>query len=296
MKLQTVFSMFFFAAGLRRLTTSGLLLLLFVGGCARLPTDYERTESRALEDYQSTTVGRHWAEQEAENPGKSAFALLRYGKDAFAIRVAMIDRAEKTLDLQVYIWQADETGRILAERLIRAADRGVRVRLLVDDLGLGGTDEVTASLDAHPNIEIRLFNPFANRSLSQLDFVIDLDRVNHRMHNKVIVADNSFAVVGGRNIGDYYYGVNPNTNFRDLDIMAAGPIVRDISRVFDHFWRGDWAVPIAVLVDREYTGADLDAARERLREDIAAGSYPYPIDEQVQEFLERAKGDRKSVV
>jgi putative cardiolipin synthase len=267
-----------------------LMLVMLVTGCASLPTDYPRTETSALEEYQTTSIGQRWAAREAEHPGESAFALLRYGRDAFSIRIAMIDQADKTLDLQVYIWQPDETGRIIAERLVRAADRGVRVRVLVDDMGLGGTDAGVASMDAHPNIEIRIFNPFANRTFSNLDFLVDLDRVNHRMHNKTIVADNSFAVIGGRNIGDYYFSVNPNTNFRDLDIMAAGPIVRDISRVFDHFWQGDWAVPIAVLVDRPFTDIDLQEARTRLQKTIAEGDYPYSVDDDVEEFLARATG------
>ena len=265
-------------------------LVVLFNGCASLPTDYPRTETTALEDYESTSFGQRWAREEAEHPGESAFALLRYGRDAFSIRIAMIDQAEKTLDLQVYIWQPDETGMILAERLIRAADRGVRVRLLVDDLGLGGTDEGVAAMDAHPNIEIRLFNPFATRTFSSLGFVVDLDRVNHRMHNKTMVTDNSFAIVGGRNIGNYYFSVNPDTNFRDLDIMAAGPVVRDISRVFDHFWRGDWAVPIAVLVDRPFTDVDVQKARARLLEYIAEADYPYSLNDDVAEFLVRGAG------
>jgi putative cardiolipin synthase len=265
-------------------------LVVLFNGCASLPTDYPRTETTALEDYHSTTIGQRWATQEAEHPGESAFALLRYGRDAFSMRISMIDQAEKTLDLQVYIWQADQTGRILADRLIRAADRGVRVRLLVDDMGLGGTDEGMASMDAHPNIEIRLFNPFANRTFSSLNFLFDLDRVNHRMHNKMMVTDNSFAVIGGRNIGDYYFSVNPDTNFRDLDIMAAGPIVRDISGVFDHFWQGDWAVPIAVLVDRPFTDSDLQEGRARLQKYIAESDYPYSVDDDIVEFLVRGAG------
>ena len=113
-----------------------LLAMALVAGCASLPTDYPKTESAALEDYQSTALGKRWAATEAAHPGESGFALLRYGRNAFSTRIAMVDLAEKTLDLQVYIWELDETGRILAERLIRAADRGVRVRLLVDDMGL----------------------------------------------------------------------------------------------------------------------------------------------------------------
>jgi putative cardiolipin synthase len=258
-----------------------MALLIFVAGCATVPTDYPRTHSTALLDYQSTSAGKRWAKLEAQHPGESGFAILRYGHNAFTMRIAAADLAEKTLDLQVYIWESDETGRILAQRLIKAADRGVRVRLLVDDMGTAESDDRIASIDAHPNIEIRIFNPFAHRNNSMLDFATDLDRVNHRMHNKTLVMDNSFAVVGGRNIGNHYFGVNSDTNFRDLDIMAVGPMVRDISRVFDHFWQGEWAVPIEALVERPYTGVDLQDARVLLRDKIAAGHYPYSIDTDI---------------
>lgn len=116
------------------------------------------------------------------------------------------------------------------------------MRLLVDDMGFGGTDEGMGAADSHPNIEVRVFNPFANRENSMWDFAFDLGRVNHGMHNKMLVADNSAAIVGGRNIGNHYFGVNPNTNFRDLDIVAAGPVVREISSVFDHFWASEVSI------------------------------------------------------
>ena len=257
------------------------LSILLLSACASLPENYPRTESTALEDYRSTTMGQRWGALEDQHPGKSGFEIIRYGRVAFTTRLGMIDRAEKTLDLQVYIWEADETGRILAERLVRAADRGVRVRLLVDDMGKGPSDEAIASINAHPNIEIRIFNPFAHREGITFDFVTDLSRVNRRMHNKVVVADNSFAIVGGRNVGDHYFSVNPNTNFRDLDIAAVGPVVREISGVFDHFWQGDWSVPISVLVEKTYTDEDLRAGVAQLRQAIAAGSYPYVVDDDL---------------
>lgn len=255
----------------------GLILVVLMAGCAALPTDYPRSESTALANYQSTTMGKHWAAEEARHPGESGFGLLRYGVNAFNVRVAMVDLAEKTLDLQVYIWESDSTGRILADRLIRAADRGVRVRLLVDDMGLGPEDRDIAAMDAHPNIEIRVFNPFAERSKTT-EFITSFNRVNHRMHNKIMIMDNSFSVVGGRNIGDHYFGVNPNSNFRDLDIAAVGPVVRDISSFFDYYWQGNWAVPIAVLVEREYTEADLQLGVASLKRKIEQDDYPYPVD------------------
>ena len=195
----------------------------------------------------------------------------------------MTELAEKTLDLQYFIWDVDTTGRILAERLVRAADRGVRVRILVDDLNLEGRDAGIAALDAHPNIEIRIFNPFTHRSGHALDFIADFDRVNHRMHNKLFVMDNAVAIVGGRNIGDHYFEVHQQVNFRDMDVVAGGPVVREASGIFDHFWNSDWAVPIKALVDRPATEADLRAAVKTVREQITKEPfpYPYPLDQDV---------------
>ena len=267
------------------IVTASLFLAAALGsGCASLPEDYPNPPSTALDDYRSTSLGTQFSALEDSHPGESGFAMLRYGNGAFNTRVAMIDLAEKTLDLQVYIWEADETGLILADRLIRAADRGVRVRLLVDDMGFGGTDEGMAAMDAHPSIEARVFNPFANRGSAVPDFIVDFDRVNHRMHNKLIVVDNSFAVVGGRNIGDHYFGVNPETNFRDLDIVAAGPVVREVSAVFDHFWGSDTAVPAGALVDRPPTEDDLRIRIVELMERVDQSTYPYALEDDVVEF------------
>ena len=258
-----------------------LLIGLLFTGCASVPRDYLRTSSTAFQDYQDTSVGQLFEEAAVQHPGESGFTIIRYGHPAFTARIELTELAEKSLDLQYYIWEADATGRILAERLIRAADRGVRVRILVDDINLAGRDAAVAAMDAHPNIEIRVFNPFANRDARVFDFAFDLDRVNHRMHNKIMVMDNAVAIVGGRNIGNHYFGVATDANFRDLDIAAAGPVVREISKVFDYFWNGDWAVPISALVERPYTKSDLEAVKTTLHEQIAAENYPYALDRDV---------------
>ncbi len=267
--------------GVLKACWSFLLIGFLLAGCATVPKEYPRNPSTAFTGYTTTSLGRLFEEAATQHPGESGFSIIRDGRWAFTARVALTELAEKSLDLQYYIWEQDETGRILAERLVRAADRGVRVRLLVDDINLSGRDAPIAALDAHPNIEIRIFNPFANRGARLFDFAIDLGRVNHRMHNKIMVADNAVAIVGGRNIGNHYFEVATDANFRDLDIAAAGPVVRDISGVFDHFWNSDWAVPISALVDRPYTDSDLQAAVTSLRERIAEDSYPYPLDEDV---------------
>jgi putative cardiolipin synthase len=273
------------------------LLPAFSFGCRAQPLlDDERTVSHAIEDYQATSAGHLFEDMAAQHSGQSGFALMKLGRAAFTSRIAMTELAERTLDLQYYIWEGDKTGRILAERLVRAADRGVRVRVLIDDNGLGGSDAGVASLDAHPNIEIRIFNPFATRGFHAWDFITDFKRVNHRMHNKIMVMDNAVAIVGGRNIGDHYFGVNTNANYRDLDIVAGGPIVREISNVFDYFWNGDWAVPIKALVDETYSEPELKAEVQRIRNTIAADEYPYPLDDDLQALRERLREIRDNLI
>jgi putative cardiolipin synthase len=261
------------------------LLIMLAGvlftGCASVPKDYPRTPSKALPDHASTAIGAYFAKEAASHPGASGFAILPDGQRAFTARIAMTELAEKTLDLQYFIWEADDTGWILAERLVRAADRGVRVRILLDDLFLDGRDANVSALDAHPNIEIRLFNPFAHRSGRLLNLIGDFDRVNHRMHNKLFVMDNAVAIVGGRNIGNHYFDVHAQVNFRDMDVVAGGPVVRETSGVFDHFWNGAWVVPINAMIDRPANEADLRAVLKTERGRIANESYPYPLDQDV---------------
>jgi putative cardiolipin synthase len=221
------------------------------------------------------------ADLAARHPGHSAFRIIRDGRPAFTARVALADLAQRTLDVQYFLWEPDATGRNLVDRLVRAADRGVRVRILVDDVNLNDRDARIAALDAHPNVEVRLFNPFAHRGSKLVGFLTDFARVNHRMHNKLMVMDNAVAIVGGRNMSDPYFEVHPEFNFRDLDIAAAGPVVRDLSAVFDRFWNGPWSVPIGALVDRTYTDLDLREDLKRMRESMARQPYPHPLDDDV---------------
>jgi len=170
------------------------------------------------------------------------------------------------------------------------------VRALLDDNTLEGRDLPIAAIDAHPNIEIRIFNPFAHRGSRLFGFLTDFDRVNHRMHNKLVVVDNALAIVGGRNIGNHYFGVQTDANFRDLDIAAAGPIVRELSRVFDRFWNGDWSYPVSALVDRTYTEEDLRETVATLREFISKEQYPYPLDEDVESLRGQLKEIRDNFI
>lgn len=258
--------------------------------------DYPRTQSTAFSDPASTRLGQFFGPAADRHPGLSGFSLLSQGREAFIARLALSDLAERSLDMQYYMWDGDTTGRIIVQHVMKAADRGVRVRLLVDDPFYKDSDSVKAGLDAHPNVEIRLFNPLTNRRWSILDFIFDFGRVNRRMHNKLMVADNAAAIVGGRNIGDIYYGVNTIANYRDLDVLAAGPVVRDLSGVFDRYWNSPSTVPIAAIVDRAHDAADLEAIMMRLREAIATADYPYPIDQDLDQLAAQGAELRDNLV
>ena len=271
---------------LRLLTTLALLLL---AGCGTtVDWDYPRTPSTAFAKPETTTIGALFNEAAERHPGQSGFALVKEGSNAFTGRLAMADLAEKTLDVQYYIWDVDTTGRILAQRLIQAADRGVRVRLLLDDhYQTESFDTGIAALDAHPNIEVRFFNPVASRRWRMLGTIADFGRVNHRMHNKLFIMDNAVGIAGGRNIADVYFGVRPDQNFRDLDMVMAGPIVKDLSASFDLFWNSEWSIPVGAVVDERATVQDFQVLKTRLAEKVAAGGYPYPIEERIADLRSR---------
>jgi len=266
-----------------------LAVSFLVSACSSaVDWNYPRSPSSIFAYPQTTTVGALFQEAADKHPGLSGFAVIRQGGPAFMARLAMADLAEKTLDGQYYIWDADTSGLILADHLVRAADRGVRVRLLIDDHYMSESrDENIAALDAHPNIEIRFFNPVRNRRWRFMSFLAEFGRVNHRMHNKLFVMDNAVAIVGGRNIADVYFGVRPEHNYVDLDVMSAGPIVNELSASFDVFWNSDWALPVAAVVEERATEQDLAAFRKRLEEKLAATSYPYPINEHFAELRAR---------
>ena len=263
------------------------LSLLFFTACSTVPEVYPRTSSHAYTAYKSTDIGEIMEKEVARHSGRSGFDVIRYGREAFTTRIAMTDLTQKTLDLQYYLWEADEIGRLLAIHTLEAADRGVKVRILLDDIGLAGRDDMIAAMDAHPNIEIRIFNPFSNRFSHALNFLTDLKRVNHRMHNKTAIMDNSFALVGGRNIGNEYFGVSDEINFRDMDIAAVGPVVRDVSKMYDYFWNGKWAVPITMLTSKTYTMKDLKKNRKILESRVARDHYPYPLHSVIVENYRR---------
>ncbi len=232
-----------------------LLLILCIGigvsmiGC-RLEPPQGRTQSVHLSpaDTERTTLGKMAAQEQAKHPQLSGLYLLADPREAFAARVKLAKQAEKTLDVQYYIWRDDTTGSLLLETLYEAAERGVRVRLLLDDHGTSGLDEALSALDAHPNIEVRLFNPFVFRPFKLFGFVTEFDRANRRMHNKSFTADNAATIVGGRNVGDEYFGATNGVLFADLDALAVGDVVPKVSQSFDDYWQSGSAYALSDVV------------------------------------------------
>jgi putative cardiolipin synthase len=220
-----------------------------LAACATNPpgADLPKAASKALVDPESTAAGRQFASAGREHGGESGYRIINVGVDGFLMRMEMIDAAQRTLDLQYYIFHSDESGRLLTDALVRAADRGVRVRLLIDDGEAVPGDERIFAIAGRPNIQIRIFNPFdyrgENRFLKSTEYLFEHSRLDYRMHNKLLVADNAMALVGGRNIGDQYFQIDPDSQFADDDMFAAGPVVRELSATFDEFWNSTWSVP-----------------------------------------------------
>src|SRR5690349_9237752 len=217
-------------------------------GCSSLPSGLELARSRAPGDTANTRLGRALAPSLAAHPGKSGIHALADGRAAFAARVLLARTAERSLDVQYYIYRDDITGGLLSAALWQAAERGVRVRLLIDDNNTRGLDASIAALDAHPNIEVRLFNPYANRGFRLADLATDFSRLNRRMHNKSFTADNQASIVGGRNVGDQYFGAESAVAFADLDVLAVGAVVPAVSAEFDAYWNSASAYPAAGLL------------------------------------------------
>jgi putative cardiolipin synthase len=259
---------------------------LALASCSSLPVLDKRVASSALSDTDDTRLGRAVLPAAMAHPGLAGIHALADGRDAFAARAVLAQAAERSLDVQYYIWRNDTTGTLLFDALRQAADRGVRVRLLLDDNNTSGLDAVLAQLDAHPQVEVRLFNPFAIRTMRFLGFATDFGRLNRRMHNKSFTADNQITIVGGRNVGDEYFGAVGEVSFADLDVMTVGPVVRAVSDDFDLYWNSSSAYPLALLapdageapkrlVDPE-AGTYLEAVkRSSFIEQLTAGTLPF---------------------
>lgn len=224
-----------------------ITVFLILGGCASMPKEVVRTPSYSIVNTVNTNLGKDIEPLLTAHPGESGFYALSDGTDAFAARIILMNDVQKTIDAQYYIWHDDLTGKVMHNKLLAAADRGVRVRLLLDDLDTAGKEETLRYLDAHPNIEVRLFNAFPSRKSRTGGFVSDFGRLNHRMHNKTITMDNQATIFGGRNIGDEYFDAAEEVGFSDLDALAIGPVVNEVSEQFDLYWNCEWAYPLAAF-------------------------------------------------
>ena len=234
---------------MHRLGWLAVAMLTVLSGCATVDFDYPKTESYAIEEADDTRIGRRWAELAAEHPGESGFHLLDDGIQALASRLLLSERAERTIDAQYYLISNDMTGKLFIQFLLRAADRGVRVRLLLDDIQTQGYDVGMVALDSHPNFEIRIWNPFARGGNRNLTNMTSFGRINRRMHNKTFTVDNRLVLIGGRNIADEYFGAREDANFGDLDAVGVGPVVQEVSRQFDTYWNDKYAVPVLGFAD-----------------------------------------------
>ncbi len=248
------------------------MLCMSLGGCASLEVNDTRKLSYAFSNDGDTSIGKLFNSSEIGSLEESSgFTILDSGRDAFLKRLAIVAAAEKAIDLQYYIWNSDSSGRLLAEQLLLAADRGVHIRLLLDDFNVGDRDDVLALVNAHPNIELRVYNPNALRSGfgKILGLLGDFGRLNQRMHNKSIVVDGSVAIVGGRNIGDEYFDLHDEINFRDRDMLAIGSIVSEISTSFDAYWNNDRAFSISFIDSSSPTEDDVSRFRAQLINRVA---------------------------
>lgn len=237
-----------------------LIGAMLLHGCASLPQDVQKQASDAFDQPVETSLGRMGSTAAMHHSADSGFIIQDTGRQAFLQRAALIEAAERSIDAQYYIWNSDVSGRYLARRLLLAAERGVRVRLLFDDFNVAGRDSAFAALDSHPNVEIRIYNPFATREGpgKLLEAVGDFQRINRRMHNKTFVVDGAFGIVGGRNIGDEYFGLDPDVNFIDRDMLSIGPIVGEISANFDRYWNSHAAYPVAALARNKWEPAQVE--------------------------------------
>ena len=259
-------------------------------GCASVDFDYPKTSTTALEDTAGTHLGEQIGDLPDRHPGMAGFHLLPDPIDSLAARLLLAKLAERSLDAQYYLITDDPVGYLFVGSLLEAADRGVRVRLLLDDIQTQGYDAGMAALDSHPNFEVRIFNPFAGRSSRVGDGLMHFKRINRRMHNKSFTVDNQMTIIGGRNIAEEYFGARRDVNFADLDVLALGPVVEDVSTMFDTYWNHRAALPVPAFAKMpEDPAGALEILRQRIAEarlEIEGTRYATAVREDVQRWVD----------
>jgi putative cardiolipin synthase len=256
--------------------------VLSLSACSTLPTPLP-SQMPAVIATDDTAMAQALAPVAAAHPGQSGIFMLRDGREAFAARAVLANAAERTLDVQYYIWDDDITGNLLFNALDAAAERGVRVRLLLDDNNTKRLDRRLALLDLHPRIEVRLFNPFMVRGVRALGYLTDFSRLNRRMHNKSLTADGHATIVGGRNVGDAYFGAAGEVLFADLDVLAVGPVVADVERDFDAYWNSASSYAAAQIIPPSTadSAAEVRRASAALLASVDAQAYVAAIRDSV---------------
>ena len=261
-----------------------VLVLVWLGGCAGLPEHVERPESRSLADVAGTPLGQLAAARRpsAVAADVSGYALVDSPNMAYSSRLALTQQARRTLDIQYYAIHADASTRELLREVRAAAARGVRVRILLDDFNSTGRNALVMRMAFLPNVEMRMYNPLpggrGSTVLRAVRSLHDFRRIQHRMHNKLYIADNAWGITGGRNLGDAYFGTAEGSNFVDMDVLAAGPVVRQMSASFDQYWNNSLAYPVQSLISAE----ELQVLREQMLHPAAAasgadaGNAPHP--------------------
>lgn len=237
-----------------------MLLLMLIGACSTL--DPEPLEP----EYTQTSPDSFlWQELRALRPGEWQVPL-NAGPEALDWRLRAIDSATDSIDLQTFLWTFDTVGALVLDHLLSAAERGVTIKILIDDSFLAGEERALLALASHPNIEYRVINPFLRRSdnvvTRQVLNLAEFHRLDHRMHNKAMIVDNRVAIVGGRNLADEYFRLDEAANFRDMELIVGGPVVDTISDAFDNYWNDRWSVPIENIAHLEPSAADMNAARQ----------------------------------
>ena len=262
----------------RRLIFIFLLSFLFIACSPRLEIkdDLPKEAFVCMERYDHTSYPENpFVRKNGERSPTSAFLPLNNGKSAFEWRLGLLDTAKESLVIQALLWNADDTGIFMVLKTLETADRGVYVRIMLDDFYSTGWDKYATVLATHPNIDIKLFNPFKKLRGSYagrgFELIGDLDRLNHRLHNKLILADNKVAIVGGRNIGDEYFGTGKKLDYRDYDLLVKGPVVEELSESFDFFWNSLWAYHVGDLNKKR--GDSIEKLRHELRDKIKHADY-----------------------
>jgi putative cardiolipin synthase len=271
---------------MRRIHRFALLFAaVAITGCTSVPFDYPKEPSVAFAPSSDSRIARDTEAWVYANDGSSGFVPLTDGMDALGARLRMMEQAQISIDAQYFLIKPDTAGALFAAELLEAADRGVKVRFLIDDIFTPNLDQQLGALDAHPNIEVRLFNPLSRQSFRAWSLLTDFKRANRRMHNKAFIVDNSVTIVGGRNIAAEYFQIDDDVEFVDFEIVGFGPVARKVSNTFDIFWNSEFSVPVSAFVD-EPAPEDLLNLRDRLPPELVEATLTVYNEALTTQYLQ----------